>query len=221
MGARSRRIAEKRGALSCCRCALRVAVRRGKDSVCRCGALQCSTDVFALRRRECVTAALSGAVPRATAPVSRPISPIAGCHACRSSYSSTSPRSSFKPSWSSSTISSAEREETPGSAPADAGGRRSPGHRCLFVCRGEGQGARRCRTSIAHRRARTGVLHSACIAWTERSTRSNFVEGAGVRGHNRPVFGHCSTRADRGGERGGGSGCGGGDRCCCASVVPW
>jgi len=52
MGARSRRIGEKRGALSCCRCALRVAVRRGKDSVCRCDALQCSTDVFALRRRE-------------------------------------------------------------------------------------------------------------------------------------------------------------------------
>ena len=131
MGApRSRRIGEKRGALSCCRCALPVAVRRGKESVCRCGALQCSTDVFALRRRECVTAALSGAVPRATAPVSRPIRPIAGYQACRSSYSSTSPRSDFKPSWSISTSLSAEREETPGSAPADAGRRRSPGHRC-------------------------------------------------------------------------------------------
>jgi hypothetical protein len=61
-------------ALSCRRCALRVAVRREKDCVCRCDALQCSTDVFALRRRECVTAAWSGAVSRATAPVSRPIS---------------------------------------------------------------------------------------------------------------------------------------------------
>jgi len=90
---------------------------------------------------------------RGPRPVSRPISPITDCHASRSSYSSTSPRSDFNPSWLISTISSAEREETPGSAPAGAGRRRSPGRRCaarwrwqlLVCCRGEGQGEQHAR----------------------------------------------------------------------------
>jgi len=90
---------------------------------------------------------------RGPRPESRPISPITECHASRSSYSSTSPRSDFNPSWLISTISSAEREETPGSAPAGAGRRRSPGRRCaarwrwqlLVCCRGEGQGEQHAR----------------------------------------------------------------------------